>query len=264
MQPPYYLTINLSVFKINTDVPLIASWVTNDGAWYAQPTIPSDASVLASFQQYVIPLSPSSLDRLLALYPQSDFTHLVHPDEKATPQYYRAAQMNRDILFTCPVVDFTYHYSLASSNDVRVYEMNQSKFGPVFAYMGVPEWKVAHLSDVPYLMNEDIAAGADNSPAQQDLSAHLSSSIAAFAWTGDPTATKGAKGFRDWPVAFGKDEQGPEKLELLVVGGEKGTGIATGTIGGGREASPRDKAVAWEKVLERCAFINSIIEEVGV
>ena len=130
--------------------------------------------------------------------------------------------------------------------------------------MGVLEWKVAHLSDIPYLMNEDVAAGADNSPAQRDLSAHLSSSIAAFAWTGDVTATKGVNGFKEWPVAFGKDKQGPEKLELLVVGGEEGTRVATATIGGGREPSPRDKAVAWEKVIERCAFINSITDEIGV
>ena len=258
---PYY---NLSVTKIDTDIPLIASWVTNDGAWYAQPTITSDASVLASFQQYVIGLSPSSLDRLLALYPESDFTHLVRPGEKTTAQYYRAAQMNRDILFTCPVLDFTYHYSLSSSEAVRVYEMNQSKFGPVFAYMGVPEWKVAHLSDIPYLMNEDVAAGADNSPAQQDFSARLSSSIAAFAWTGDPTATKGANGFKDWPVAFGKDEQGPERVQVFVVGGKEGSGIATAVSSGGGKGSSRDKAVAWERVIERCAFINSITEELGV
>ena len=249
---------------MNTGIPLIASWVTNDGAWYAQSTITSDASVLASFQKYVIGLSPSSLNRLLALYPESDFTHLVRPSEKATSQYYRAAQMNRDIWFTCPVIDFTYHYSISSNRDVRLYEMNQTKFGPIYAYMGVPEWRVAHLSDIPYLMNEDVAAGADNGPAQRDLSAQMSSSIAAFAWTGDPTATKGANGFKDWPVAFGQDERGSEKLELLVVGGEKGTGVATATIGVGREASPRDEAVAWEKVIERCAFINSITEELGV
>ena len=113
-------------------------------------------------------------------------------------------------------------------------------------------------------MNEDVAAGADNSPAQRDLSAHMSSSIAAFAWTGDPTATKGANGFKEWPVAFGKDGQGSENLELLVIGGEEGSGVATATIGGGREGSPRDEAVAWEKVVERCAFINSITEELGV
>ena len=244
---------------------MIASWVTNDGAWYVQPTITSDASVLASFQQYIIGLSSPSLDRLLSLYPESDFTYLVRPGEKATSQYYRAAQLNRDIWFTCPVIDFAYHYSLSSTKDVRLYEMNQTKFGPIYAYMGVPEWRVAHLSDIPYVMNEDVAAGGDNSPSQKELSALLSGSVAAFAWTGDPTATKGAKALKGWPVAFDKGGQGPEKLEVYVVGGEHGSGASTATRGGGgTEGSQRDKAVAWEKLIERCAFINSITEELGV
>ena len=250
---------------MNTGIPLIASWVTNDGAWYAQSTITSDASVLGSFQQYVIGLSPSSLDRLLALYPESDFTHLVRPGEKATPQYYRAAQMNRDIWFTCPVIDFTYYYSISSNQDVRLYEMNQTKFGPIYAYMGVPEWRVAHLSDIPYMMN--VAAGGDNSPAQQQLSAQVSGSFAAFAWTGNPTAAtwaKGVKALKDWPVAFSKGQHGPEELKVFVIGGEQGGGAATASITGGSEGSQRDKAVAWEKVIERCAFINSITDEIGV
>ena len=259
---PYHIS---AASKFNTDIPLMASWVTNEGAWYAPSTITSDAAVLASFQQYIIGLSPPSLDRLLSLYPESDFTHLVRPNEKATPQYYRAAQMNRDIWFTCPVIDFTYHYSLSSSQDIRLYEMNQTKFGPIYAYMGVPEWRVAHLSDIPYVMNENVAAGGDNSPAQQELSAQMTSSVAAFAWTGDPTAKNGAKGFKDWPVAFGKGEHGPEKIKIFVIGDEEGTGVATATMGDDRNTeSRRDKAVAWEKVIERCAFINSITEELGV
>lgn len=268
--PHYCHTRDLPLSKVITDIPLIASCTTNDGAWYAQPTTKSDASVLASFQQYVLGLSPASFETLLALYPESDFSHLVRPGKKATSQYYRAAQMNRDILFTCPVIDFAYHYSRSSNKDVRVYEMNQTKFGPAYASMGVPEWRVAHLSDIPYLMNEDVAAGGDNSPAQQDLSAQLSGSVAAFAWTGDPTAvaaTKRAKALKDWPVAFGNGQEGPEKLKIYVIGGEEGGGVATATTaggGGGTEGSRRDKAVAWEKLVERCAFINSITEETGV
>lgn len=249
---------------MNADIPMIASWVTNDGAWYAQPTVTSDAAVLASFEQYIVGLSTPSLERLLSLYPESDFKFLVRPGERATSQYYRAAQMNRDIWFTCPVIDFSYRYS---SKDVRLYEMNQTKLGPIYAYMGVHEWRVAHLSDIPYLMNEDVAAGGDNSPARRELSAQLSGSVAAFAWTGDPTAAtaaKGAKALNDWPVAFGKGEKGPEKLKVYIIGGEEGSGAATATAAGGIEGSRRDKAVAWEKLVERCSFINSITEEIVV
>lgn len=136
--------------------------------------------------------------------------------------------------------------------------------------MGVPQWRVSHLSDIPYLMNEDVAAGADNSPGQQDLSALLSGSIAAFAHSGDPTVSKG-RTFKDWPVAYpDRSEQAlskehPDHLNLYVVGGSHGSGPAIVSFGTGNAAkSGREKALAWEKMMERCAFINSIQEEIGV
>lgn len=77
-------------------ISIIGSWVANDGAWYAQPSIDDDTSVLQSFQTIVLGLSQSSLQRLLYLYPSSDFTYLVR-NEKATADYYRAAEINRDM-----------------------------------------------------------------------------------------------------------------------------------------------------------------------
>lgn len=227
--------------------------------------------MLASFSTFVLGLSESSLQHLLTLYPISSFTHLVRPAEEATAQYYRAAQINRDILFTCPVVDFTWQYTRhGGSPNVRLYEMNQTKFGPVFEYMGIPHWRVSHLSDIPYVLNGDIACGGDNSAAQQDLSALLSGSVAAFAHTGDPTVSKG-KVLSNWPVAYqGQSEEAllkehPEEMSVYVVGGPYGNGIGKMTReesnGGGSE---RERSLGWEMVVERCRFINSILEEIGV
>lgn len=136
--------------------------------------------------------------------------------------------------------------------------------------MGIPQWRVSHLSDVPYIFNEDVAAGGDNSPAQQDLSALLSGSAAAFAHTGDPTVSRG-RSFKNWPIAYSDQsrhalsKEYPEQLSLYVVGGPHGSGPATIASRKGSEAvSERDKALAWEKVIERCSFINSIQEEIGV
>lgn len=248
-------------------IPLIGSWVANDGAWYVEPTINDDASVLASFQTFVLGLSPSSLQHLLDLYRLVDFNHLASPDG-ATADYYRAAQLNRDIWFTCPVIDFTWQYTRFSSDaNVRLYVMNQTKFAPIFQYMGVPHWRVSHLSDIPYLMNEDIAAGGDNSANQQDLSALLSGGISAFANSGNPTISKGPT-FQDWPIAYEDQSvqtlgsEVPEQLNVYVVGGALGSGPARMASGMGSGASARDGAVAWEKVVDRCGFINSILEEI--
>ena len=136
--------------------------------------------------------------------------------------------------------------------------------------MGVPQWRVSHLSDIPYVLNEDVAAGGDNSAAQQDLSALLSGSAAAFTYTGDPTVSKG-RILNNWPVAYPDQSSQalskayPEKLNVYVVGGPQGSGSATvASDESTSTASERAKALAWEKVVERCSFINSIQEEIGV
>jgi len=256
-------------YSMDSGIPIIGSWVANDGAWYAQPTIKDDASVLASFQTFILGLSQSSLQRILALYPVSDFTHLVRPSEQATAQYYRAAQINRDLWFTCPVIDFTWQYTrFGGSNNIRLYDMDQTKYGPIFQYMGVPQWRVSHLSDIPYILNEDVAAGGDNSASQRALSALLSGSAAAFAWTGDPTVSRGVT-LKDWPLAYpdrssrALSKTYPDQLNLYVVGGPQGSGPAV-VSSGSRVQSAREEGLAWEKMIERCSFINSIQGEIGV
>lgn len=248
-------------------ISLIGSWVANDGAWYAQPTLSDDASVLASFETVVLGLSQSSSQRLLALYPLADFNYLARPGG-ATADYYRAAQINRDLWFTCPVIDFTWQYTrFGGDSSVRLYDMNQTKFGPILQYMGVPQWRVSHLSDIPYLMNEDVAAGGDNSAPQRELSALLSGSISAFANRGDPTISRGPT-FKDWPIAYSDQSAQalrsdfPNQLNVYVVGGPLGSGPASMASGTGSGASARDKAVTGEKVIQRCGFINSILEEI--
>lgn len=255
--------------QIVKGVSIIASWVANDGNWYAPPNLNSDAGVTATFTKVLPGLSKASQQRLMSLYPLSDFNHMVRPDEGATVHYYRAAQINRDLRYTCGVIDFTWQYTrYGGGADVRMYEMNQTKFGPVFKYMGVPEWRVGHLSSIPYILNVDVQAGGDNSPAQKDLSALLSGSAAAFAKTGNPNLSSG-RTFRDWPIAyrdhsrqaFAKDQ--PDSMSVYIIGGPTGSGPANvARIGGG--SGPREQALAWEKLFERCSFINSIRDELDV
>ena len=255
--------------KFAKDIPIIASWTANDGAWYASPSIDDDNSVVRSFQTYVAGFSETSLQRLLQLYPPSDFEHMVQ-HEGTTAQYYRAAQINRDMWFTCPVVDFSWQYVCnggPGSSNVRLYEMNQTKFGPVFQYMGVPQWRASHLSDIPYMLNEQVAAGGDNSREQQELSALLSGSAASFAHTGDPTNSRGEV-LQDWPLAFQNTShcaaEHPEEIIVNVVGGPQGSGFGRVSGSGLDAMSAREKALKWEKINERCGFFNSILEEIGV
>ena len=136
--------------------------------------------------------------------------------------------------------------------------------------MGVPQWRVCHLSDIPYLLNEDVAAGGDNSGPQKTLSTLLSGSVAAFAYTGDPNVASGQH-FQNWPIAYPDQSKQalsidyPEKLSIYVMGGPNGNNPGTITSGEGSGATEGlEQALAWEKLLERCNFINSIQEEIGV
>ncbi|OJJ42290.1 hypothetical protein ASPZODRAFT_155393 [Penicilliopsis zonata CBS 506.65] len=231
--------------KFVHNMPIIASWVTNDGAWYASPSTATDADVLASLELWVPHLSGATRKALLDLYPIMDFVHMVdHSGEGGliSPQYYRAAQMSRDIWFTCPVLDFTWQYSHNNNNNRRakvwLYEHNATRYSPVFQAMGVSMWRVSHLSDIPYILNnQNLGAGADNSLGHLELSETMS-------------------------------RQSPEEISIQVFNGLKRSNeVVTATKGKQvRERSDIEQAVAWEKLFERCEFINSpqMRQEAGV
>ncbi|KAL4939576.1 hypothetical protein BDV06DRAFT_224896 [Aspergillus oleicola] len=263
-------------------IPLIGSWVTNDGAWYAPPTTVTDEDVLSSFGLWLHGLSERVKTGLLDLYPLSDFEHMVRSnhDGPISPQYYRAAQMNRDIWFTCPVLDFTWQYVAHGGVDVsqvRLYEHNATRYGPAFGNMGVSMWRVAHLSDIPYLFNQKKVSGqCDNSRGHLKLGIGFASKMIQFAY-----GELGKDGDEDWPAAFGKNIDWA--LQRSGSGGESKPGEMTVQVFGGPHGKPgagavrvirdwrgykseAERALQWEKVFERCDFINEMRfrEEAGV
>nr|POF19997.1 secreted lipase [Quercus suber] len=250
--------------KFAKNVSIIASWVTNDGAWFAAPSVSSDEEVLASFGLWLHGHSTTTKFQLLELYPLADFEHMVRPtyDGPISAQYYRAAQMNKDLWFTCPVLDFAWQYVKhggAASEDVRLYEHNATRYTPAFEMMGVPMWRVAHLSDIPYILNNQ--GIMDTSASQLELSKLMSRSMASFINTGDPQDVAGAIG--PWPAAFEgvteKElmEEFPRKLTLKLFGGPSGTQAVTVEKSRNGRGTAAEEAVLWEKLFERCEFINS-------
>ncbi|KAL4759659.1 Alpha/Beta hydrolase protein [Aspergillus foveolatus] len=259
-------------------ISLVASWVTNDGAWYALPTTVTDDEVLGSSGLWLHKLSEPTKERLLQLYPVEDFEHMIKPEHEGriSPQYYRAAQLNRDIWFTCPVLDSTWQYVKAGGvegSQVRLYEFNETRYAPVFDSMGVSMWGVAHLSDIPYLFyNDHLGAGADNSDTQLALARDFSRTIIQFVH-----GTSGGVGerLRSWPPAFLNDfsisSMGdmPGHISLQLFGGPHGSTPAkcNEDVGADVEAlTDAEKALHWEQLFSRCAFINGqqFRQEAGV
>ncbi|KAI1124347.1 alpha/beta-hydrolase [Nemania abortiva] len=270
--------------KVVKDVPLIASWVANEGAWYAAPTVSSDEEVLGTFGRWLTGLSPSTQSKLLDLYPLQDFAHMVRPsyDGPASPQYYRAAQMNKDLWFTCPVLDFTWQYVKKSGIDpskVAIYEHNATRYTPVFEYMGVPMWRVAHLSDIPYVLNtQELQGGADNAPQQLELAKQMSRNIVAFVTSGPAGRQSSMPGTEDttgWPGTFFDTTDAelhgefPTRLTIKIFGGPHGNAPISISKDRGQTANPTgeaEQAIEWEKLFSRCEFINSeeVRREIGV
>ncbi|KAI1382425.1 alpha/beta-hydrolase [Hypoxylon crocopeplum] len=263
--------------KVAKGVPIIASWVSNEGAWYAPPQTSSDEGVLATFGLWMTGLSEHTKAKLLELYPLEDFEFLVRPDYDGpiSPQYYRAAQLNKDLWFTCPVLDFAWQYLKnggVEASQVRLYEHNATRYTPAFEKMGVPMWRVAHLSDIPYVLNiQRLGGGADNSAAQLELAKKMSRTIAKFVTSGTPEGIRGDA--LAWPAAFAdvtKEElrkDFPSKISLELFGGQHGT-VPVSISKGGNEAgvTEAEKALGWEKLFQRCEFINTerVREELGV
>ncbi|KAI0166865.1 lipase [Hypoxylon sp. FL1284] len=259
-------------------IPMIAAWVTNDGAWYAPPPTSTDEEVLASVSHGLPGLSEPTKKKLLDLYPLSDFEHMVRPDYDGpiSPQYYRAAQIKRDLWFTCPVLDFAWQYVRHGGIDasqMRLYEHNSTRYTPAYEQMGVPMWRVAHLSDIPYVLNtQRLGGGADNSAAQLQLSKLMSQRIAKFISSGSPVGDNYA-GSQAWPPAFANATQEalgrdfPEHISLKLIGGPHNDLPVTIRKGeADDDLAEATIAVRWEKVFERCEFISSekVREELGV
>ncbi|KAK6208344.1 hypothetical protein LQW54_006968 [Pestalotiopsis sp. IQ-011] len=207
--------------------------------------------------------------KLLKLYPLEDFEDMVRPehDGGVSPQYYRAAQLSRDLWFTCPVIDFAWQYfkhgGLSDPSQMRLYEHNMTWFSPVYEHiMKVPMWRVSHLSDIPYVLNVQKLAYVDNSRPQLERAKEVSRRIMKFVATG--TADE------DWPAAFGGVTEAelkkgsPSKISLEMFAPH---GSLPVTVSKDQDQSAATEAqLALEKLFQRCEFINSdqVRKEIGV
>ncbi|ETS78995.1 hypothetical protein PFICI_08848 [Pestalotiopsis fici W106-1] len=254
--------------KVVKGVPIIASWTTNDGAWYPRPTTSTDEEVLSSFSLWLIGLSESTKQKLLGLYPLKDFKAMVRPDHDrgVSPQYYRAAQLSRDLWFTCPVLDFAWQYLKhggVEPSQVRLYENNMTQFTPIYEYaMKVPMWRVSHLSDIPYVLNIQKLPNADNSRPQLERALEVSRRIVRFVTTGSAD--------EDWPAAFDGvtktelESESPSKisLELFMPHGS----FPVTSLRSQESSTVSETEANLEQLFQRCDFINSleVRREMGV
>ena len=228
-------------------ISTIASWVADDGSEVTPTSVNSEATVVAFLSRL---FSNSTRDQVLSLYPVEEFEAQVTEDSPFTAQYYRASRIYRDYGVTCPSINFTSEIALQSTSQSYLFTLNSTRLQPVWDSVNESEWHIGHTSDIPYVFNEDIVGG-DNSKAALQLSAEVSSSFSAFATYGDPSTP-----VFDWPAAW--SGRGGSAT-VFVIGGPYGSRPATLESTASSANDERSKALAEEKLVERCAFLNSVI-----
>ncbi len=260
-------------------IPTIAAWTADDGSIFVPPIINSSDSVKNFSRRWFT--DPSSLDRFLSIYPVEDFEAQVIESRNLTAQWYRASRMYRDVNMACPSLNITGEISLQSHAPTYLFAVNSTRLQPVWDSLDSPELQIAHVSDIPYVFNQ-IVEGADNSIWAMRFSARACRTLPAFAATGNPSTSH-----FDWPIAW---NEGGGDATIFVMGGPYGAGPAT--VGPNHRAvadepwathsqsmrvagqwplgnrpsaedqksaeDQRSEALEQEKLVERCAIIDSL------
>ncbi|KAI0437516.1 putative lipase [Xylaria telfairii] len=236
------------------NVTTMIGWCDNDLTLFTDSAISTEEEVHDFIQGYVPDMTAANVDKLLSLYPISEFS----PNEAAnkSSQFYRAAQVFRDILMVCQPM--FYAEKLAKrGNDVYLYDWNQTISDQVLeALYDDTGYGVIHTSDLEYVFGN--LSVFDNgeypfqpTPADYALVTRGSRSWSTFASTGKPSL-KGHDTFSRFTTAF----QGKDEINVFIAGGpHEGLSAIDG---------PKAKAVlSAQRLRERCAFINSdeIIEQ---
>lgn len=173
-------------------------------------------------------------------------------------------------------------------------DLNQSMLTPLFHGMGMTYVGAPHGSDYNYLSNGVFPEGPV-SEVDKALSESMATSFIHFAHTGNPTVTDD-KEIGEWPNAFevGSSPQKKtlSKVNLKVIGGPFGAGHCTLSDGAESVQSPeqedgsmqiplgdsspefkemgsaklgmRERELERQKILHRCAFINSLTEKLDI
>ncbi|KAK4040644.1 hypothetical protein C8A01DRAFT_15505 [Parachaetomium inaequale] len=293
--------------KFVKGIPLVYGWTQDDGAMNAGPAplYETEESMKPPIQGIAHALTDDDYKKLFSLYAASDFADEAanyqarkgEADPVAPVHYFRVSRILRDMLFTCSSIDFGREMSRRGKAldpnfaGIHLYMLNQSMLTPLFHGAGMPYVGTCHGSDMNYILNGVFPEG-EVSEADGKLARVMAGSFINFAYTGNPggdmdmyESRKGAV-LGPWPEAFA--EPGPERVDLLVVGGPLGSGTCCLTgekgetsegleemqipvVGDGVEfgemetqaAKERQRELEREKLLQRCKFINSLSEKLG-
>ena len=245
--------------QFHTNISVIAGWAYNDGSIFTSTSLASDQATEGYIMAQYPFFTTSTVSKLLSLYPTSSFSYLAKqfstPNFTISAQFFRAAQIYRDVNFACPAI-FTAQQVAKHTTGPKpyLYEINQTAFATLENAAGGGFEGVIHISEIPYVFNDP---GAYLGTASDfTLAAQISGSWAHFAATGNPvgnsTVPSWSVGFTkaDLAAAAKKSSKGQvQSAEVNVLGGPT-PGMTTYNMSGP------------ETLIERCAFINTLYGQI--
>ncbi|KAK7471237.1 hypothetical protein VKT23_002645 [Stygiomarasmius scandens] len=240
-------------------MPVMIGWTKDDATLFT----PSDRSTHEFLDVFYPDLNETTVARLLDLYPVTDFAPNLAANLSA--EFYRSAQIFRDILFTCP--SFLFGHAMAekfvhsygnSVPPVFLYEFNQTIYVSFLESIDLPGLGVIHTSDLPYVYANietyNVTGTIHATPSDFALVEQVSRTWSTFVNTGAPSLS-GKNTLQGWEGSY---QSGASMLDasLYIIGGSS-SGMST------LEGEGSKQAVAVQKLKERCEFLNrdDIIEQ---
>lgn len=241
-----------------TQMPIVVGWTRNDATLFTPGTIKTNNDSREFVGSYYPFLSEDNFETLMGLYPVSDFS--VNTTANLSAEFYRSAEMFRDILLTCPSFYFghamasKYYNASNSSIPVYVYEQNQTILSAFLDQQDSPGLGVIHTSELAYVFGnftpyKDTWPANLISPGESDyqLLQQQSRSWSTFAALGQPSIDS-KNTIQGWQPAYAAGDDMMD-ASIYVVGGPK-PGMSE-LDGNGANAD-----VAADKLKERCGFLN--------
>uniref|UniRef100_A0A0W0F3M1 Carboxylic ester hydrolase n=1 Tax=Moniliophthora roreri TaxID=221103 RepID=A0A0W0F3M1_MONRR len=235
-------------------IPVIIGWTEDDLTLSTPETIQKPSDTLDFIQSGFGGLTNDSVRIILSLYPSADFS--ANPSANLSSEFYRTAQIFRDIFITCPSLYLGDAMAIKYTADDEVpqvyyYIQNQTILSGYFSNVGFPGRGVSHSSDLPYVFANFGAYNVtgDIHPTKGDIELQKleSRSWSSFASSGRPSLD-GKETLEDWKPGYGAGNASTRSV--YVIGGPN-SGL-TSLEGEGATA-----AVARQRLVERCAFLNS-------
>jgi carboxylesterase type B len=246
------------------NVTTMIGWCEDDLTFFTDFTIKTSEDTRRVVAAYAPGLTSTNVDKLLSLYPVSDFA--ARATSNLSSEFFRTARIFRDMIMTCPPMWYGQHIAAAggnNNNNVYLYDWNQTILEPIIdeASGGLTGFGVIHTSEFAYIfgnLSHYNISGLPFHPTPDDyrLAERGSRSWSTFAATGIPSLDSGHNTFQGFTQAFPAGGGGDEDVYIFVAGGPS-EGLSA--IDGPQSKGP----MSAQELRERCGFLNSpeVIEQ---